>query len=88
MENLATDKDHFSYLSVCYCEYGNKEKTQEMINKLKEKINLNDVDDAITIIRTCLDSKMTEEANALFNESSQKLNEEDTKRLREFTGIT
>ena len=29
MENLATDKDHFSYLSVCYCEYGNKEKTQE-----------------------------------------------------------
>lgn len=88
MENLATDKEHFSYLSVRYCEYDNKEKTQEMINKLKEKINLNDVDDAIIIINACLESKMTEEANALFNESSQKLNEEDTERLKEITGIT
>ena len=88
MENLATDKEHFSYLSVRYCEYDNKEKTQEMINKLKEKINLNDVDDAIIIINACLESKMTEEANALFNESSQKLNEEDTKTLKEITGIT
>ena len=87
MENLATDKDHFSYLSGCYFEYGNKEKAQEMINKLKEKINLSDVDDAIIAICACLESKMTEEANALFNESSQKLNEEDTERLKEMTGI-
>ena len=63
-------------------------KAQEMINKLKEKINLNDVDDAILIVSACLNNKMKEEATALFNESSQKLNEEDTKRLREFTGIT
>lgn len=87
MENLATDRDHFSNLSGYYFEYGNKEKAQEMINKLKEKINLNDVDDAIIAISACLESKMTEEANALFNESSQKLNEEDTERLKEMTGI-
>ena len=87
MENLATDRDHFSNLSGYYFEYGNKEKALEMINKLKEKINLNDVDDAIIAISACLESKMTEEANALFNESSQKLNEEDTERLKEMTGI-
>lgn len=33
MENLATDRDHFSNLSGYYFEYGNKEKAQEMINK-------------------------------------------------------
>ena len=88
MENLANDKNDFNDLADRYFEYGNKEKAQEMINKLKEKINLNDVDDAILIVSACLNNKMKEEATALFNESSQKLNEEDTKRLREFTGIT
>ena len=68
-------KHDYLGLSAWYFEFGDKDKALEMIEKVKEKSNLNDAYEVKDIIGTYLEKKMVEEATAFVDEAIQNIDD-------------